>query len=262
MRDFFPKLHRRNPVLASAGWLHVLLFLGTLIALTVDNRQVMGINVWIKPMKFMMSLAVYLWTVAWISAYVQRPRWLIRTISNFIATVMVIESVLILTQAARGVPSHFNEATALDGSLFAAMGIMIGIDTIMMVIILMMFIRPSVKLAPLYLWGIRAGILVFLFGGWIGGLMIVNGAHTIGAPDGGPGLPLFNWSTIAGDLRVAHGMGLHALQILPLIAYSLSRSRVVTGTARRICGFAVFAAVYLGAMVGIYWQAMRGQPLL
>lgn len=249
-------------MLARAGWLHVFLGLGTLIALTIDNRQVMGINVWIKPMKFMASLGIYLWTVAWFSAYVQRPRWLIRTISTVIAIVMVIESCLILTQSARGVASHFNEATALDGSIFAGMGVMIGIDTLMMVIFLAMFFRPSVDLAPTYLWGIRAGVFVFLVSGWVGGLMIVNGAHSVGLPDGGPGLPFFNWSTVAGDLRIAHGIGLHALQIFPLVGYTLSRSTIVIGTARRICSFAVFTAFYLVVMFGTYWQAASGQPLM
>ena len=258
--DFFRELFRRNRQLAALGWIHAGLFALTLALWMIDDRQVMGINAWIKPAKFMASLALYLWTIAWISEYIQRPRWAINAITWTIFVVIVLETACLLLQAARGTTSHYNIDTEFDAMVFSSMGALIGIDMLMTVAVLLMFARPSAKLHPAYLWGIRLGVVIFLYGGWIGGQMIQNGAHTVGAPDGGPGLPVLDWSTIAGDLRIAHGLGLHALQIVPLFGWWVSRWSAVKSDGAKLAVVMLFALVYALAVFGSFRQAMAGLP--
>lgn len=259
---FFRKLYRRNPLLTAIGWLHVAALIVTVLLAVFDDRQVMGINTWIKPMKFMFSLTIYIWTIAWIGAYVDRPRWRMKTIGVIIAIIIVIESACILIQAGRGTTSHYNIATDFDAAIFQTMGAMIAIDMLVGVFILLMFAKPSTTLKPMYLWGIRLGLATFLVGGWIGSVMISNNAHTVGAPDGGPGLPVLNWSTVAGDLRIAHGLALHSLQAFPFIAFVISESKRVSTHSQKWMIFSLFVAVYFATIYGTYIQALSGKPLL
>lgn len=259
---FFRTLFRRNPLLASIGWLHLAALIVTIVLAAFDDRQVMGVNTWVKPVKFMFSLTIYIWSIAWLGAYIDRPRWRMKTISVVIAIIIIIESACILIQAGRGTTSHYNITTDFDAAIFQTMGAMIGIDMLLGVFILMMFAKPSVTLKPMYLWGIRLGLATFLVGGWIGGVMIGNNAHTIGAPDGGPGLPVLNWSTVAGDLRIAHGLALHALQAFPFVAFLISDSARLKSQWQKWLVYSVFVAVYLSTIYGTYAQALSGKPLI
>ena len=45
-----------------------------------DSRLVMGINVWIKPIKFAASITIYVWTIAWLLEYLCLPNWANRII--------------------------------------------------------------------------------------------------------------------------------------------------------------------------------------
>ncbi|HEX2810650.1 MAG TPA: hypothetical protein VHN80_31185 [Kineosporiaceae bacterium] len=244
--------------------------LGLLVAgagLLLDHRSITGAPAWLKPAKFSGSIAVYSVTLAWLLSLVDGHRAVVRTIGWVTAFCVAAELVLIDLQAARGTTSHFNDATAFDRAVFGAMGTMIGVVFVACVVTAVLLLRQRL-VDPVLGSGIRAGLLVCAAGMAEAGLMIANrsispgGAHTVGAPDGGPGLPILGWSTQYGDLRVAHFVGLHALQVLPLIAW-LVRRQAWRWSARAQVGLVRIAgAAMFGLVVLLAWQAERAQPLL
>ena len=259
-RALLAEIRRRDPLLWAVGWLHVVLLAGMMVAALLDTRQILGINPWIKPMKFASSIAIYVWTVAWLMGAVRGARGARRVVSVTIAVAMVVEIACIALQSARGVRSHFNNATAFDGGIFSLMGGMIALNTVAAALLLLLVLTRPADLPRAYLWGVRLGLLVFLGGSAVGGLMVSRHAHAVGVPDGGPGLPFVNWSTEGGDLRAAHMVGLHALQVLPLLGHALSRSRL--GERARLFALAAGAGVYALAGFVVLQQALAGRPLL
>jgi hypothetical protein len=123
----------------------------------------------------------------------------------------------------------------------------------------------------------RLGMTITIIGAFSGGLMTaptrqqldsaragqpmtVSGAHTVGAADGGPGVPGTGWSTTHGDLRVPHFLGLHALQALPMMALLIGRRKMPEAARVRLIKIA--GASYASLFVILLSQALRGQSVL
>ena len=259
--EWMAELRYRNPVLYRVGLIHLILALLLIIPLLVDSRQVMGINTWIKPLKFCISIGIYTWTFGWILFDLPNSKRFIKIVSWTIALTMLIEIVIVIYQASRATQSHFNFSTDFDSLLFAAMGILIGINTIAVVLTFVWFLIKKPSLDGAYLLALRLALFVFLIGNWVGGVMIQNSAHAVGVPDGGPGLPFTNWSTEGGDLRIAHFMGLHAIQFIPLFSYFLIKKTGYSLQMRRILTIA-FTIIYAGFVSFLYFQAQRGEPFI
>lgn len=257
--DLLREVHRRDRWLSATGRINAGLLAVMLIVAPFADRTVMGINPWIKPMKFAASITIYVWTIAWLFHHARISGWMRRLISGGISIAMLTEIACIALQAARGTTSHYNASTPLDVAIFQTMGLMILVNTVFAATVAVLaFVRMD--LPPAYLWGVRLGLAIFVIGSLEGALMIAGGAHTVGAPDGGPGLPFINWSTRAGDLRVAHVLGLHALQVLPLAGWLAHRA---SATAARGVAFVFgFAALYAAAFAATLSLALRGRPLL
>ncbi|MFD2785562.1 hypothetical protein [Hymenobacter rubripertinctus] len=253
------ELHRVNPVLSLTGWLHVALLLLALGLLPLDARLVTGALVWLKPLKFAVSVTAYVWTLGWLLADLPaRVQRAVRGLSWGVAGSMVVEITCVFGQAARGTSSHYNQTSLFNGLVFGLMGFFILLNTLLTVWAVYLVWRHRPQGLAGYVWGVRLGLLVFLVGSVLGGVMIQLGQHTVGAPDGGPGLPGLGWSTRAGDLRAAHFLGLHALQIIPLLGWGLSRYQ----PRRAVLLTCLGALLYAGLVAGLFALALRGVPLI
>jgi len=269
-------LWKGSAPLTATGLLMVAALLVALAGLMFDPRIITGAPAWLKPAKFAVSIAIYTFTLAWIFTLI--PEWprTRRTVGWMTAVAMIVEVVIIDLQAFRGTTSHFNVATALDGVLFGIMGITIVVQTLSSIAVAVALWRHRFEDAALG-WALRLGMIITIVGAMTGGLMTrptrqqldaaragetmtVVGAHTVGAPDGGPGLPGTGWSTGHGDLRVPHFLGLHALQVLPLVALVLARRRLRDVVRERLTLIAAVSYVALYAI--LVWQALRGQSML
>ncbi|NIH80641.1 hypothetical protein [Amycolatopsis viridis] len=250
--------------------------------LVVDDRILLGAPIWLKPLKFAVSIAVYCVTWAWMLTLLDRGRRLAARVSTALAAILLTEYTIIVTQVIRGRASHFNVATPFDKALFSIMGISIAALWTGTLVLTVLVLRTKIA-DPAARWAVRLGAVVSLAGLALAGLMLgptpeqarslhegtlggMIGAHSVGVPDGGPVMPVTGWSTTGGDLRIPHFVGMHALQALPLLALLLSalarrvpRLRPERVRARLVL---VAAAGYAGLVALVTWQALRGRPLI
>lgn len=248
---------KNQRALVLTGFAHLLLFVVLGVAAQFDSQQILGIDRWIKPMKFAVSITIYVWTLAVFLNFVRGYERTKNLIVGGTIVFMVGEMIFITMQSWRGTTSHFNTATAFDAVVFITMGIMIMLSTVLAGVLLFVYFKAEIDLPRAVIWGVRLGIILLVAASIEGGAMASYLRHTVGAADGGAGLPFVNWSTVAGDLRVAHFIGLHAFQAVPLVAYTLERWRPQSAVA----GTFVFAALYYAVFTGVLIQAMLGKPL-
>ena len=276
MKNTLATLWKTDARLTALGLLMVAALGATGVALVVDPRVIGGAPAWLKPAKFAVSIAIYCLTLAWIFTYI--PDWRgTRTIVSWVTTVaLLLEIVIIDLQAFRGTTSHFNVGTILDGVLFTTMGLAIVVQTLSAIAVAVALWRQPFADRALG-WALRLGMTLTIAGALSGGLMTrptaaqlesaragnrmtIAGAHTVGGPDGGPGLPGTGWSVEHGDLRVAHFLGLHAVQLIPLLGVLVAgRGRHETGRVRLVLAI---SASYASLFVLLLWQALRGQSVI
>jgi len=270
-----------NRPLTIMGATMLVTFLATIAGIFVDHRVITGAPAWLKPAKFAVSVSIYCFTFVWLLGFVENRPHLVRLITNVTVVSFVVEMIVILGQTARGTTSHFNLTTPLNTFLWFTMGafiVLVWTMNLLLAIILVLQWMPDRAFAG----SLRLGVVISSVGMAVAFFMVtptpeqaaalasgygprIGGAHSVGVADGGPGLPVVGWSTVGGDLRIAHFVGLHALQVLPFLGWLLTRRKsvfVFLAANDRLALVWTAGLAYLGLVLLLTWQALRGQSVI
>ncbi|MFD0862053.1 hypothetical protein ACFQ1M_07525 [Sungkyunkwania multivorans] len=261
IKHVFSTVRLESPILYWIAMAHFITAILCIPAFFLDDRMLMGLNVWVKPFKFLISGGIYILSLGYLITYYPFSTIKKHIIRNIVSWTLLFEISIIFYQAARGVQSHYNISSAFDGMLFAAMGILIAINVLVMVFFIIETIRLRLHTSMPIQIAILLGWIIIVGGSWVGGQMIGQMAHNVGVADGGAGLPLVNWSTVAGDLRIAHFFGLHGLQIIPLFALGLTR-KWKSPIRNQLFVVLLFGLLYASWIAFTFYQAKQGMPLI
>ncbi len=273
----FRRLWQTHAALTLSGLIMAFLTLFFIVGIFTDPRVITGAPAWMKPAKFGISITLYNLTLTWLLGFIRGRRWLVNILGWMVVLIFTLEMFVVVTQVVRGTTSHFNLTTPFDAALFSAMGVAIAILWLVNLVIAGLLLFQKFDNAA-FAWALRLGLIVTIVGMGLGSLMTnptaqqmadwetggavdIVGAHTVGLADGGPGLPFVGWSTVSGDLRIPHFIGMHALQLIPFVGWLISR-RKTWSTRTRIALVSITASFYLSLTLLLLLQALRAQPLL
>jgi hypothetical protein len=248
-----------------------------------DDRVLLGHPIWMKPLKFSISLGIYAITLAWMLSLQTKARRLGWWMGTVVAVGVGAEIVLIIGQVAvRGRQLHFNMSTPADQLIHNIMASTIYLvwAAVLVIAIQLLFDKPGDRALR---WSFRLALVTTLGGMLLGNLMFRAtpaqlqaeqatgrmdhlGSHSVGVEDGGAGLPVTGWSTEGGDLRIGHFLGVHSLQLIPLLALGLvllaRRYPGLRPEGGRTALVFVGSAAYAGLVWLVTWQAERGESLV
>lgn len=241
---FINELKARNEALFYFGLACLIAAMLFLLLSRFSDIQVNNTNAWYKPFKFSVSIFLYSWTMAWICYYL--PSFNLTMFNMAVILLLGFEILYIALQSGRGQMSHFNKSTPFYSLLFNLMAIAATLVVLYTAYIGWLFITNTYPSLPeYYVWSIRLGIIIFVIFSFEGFMMGSRLSHTVGGSDGSAGIPVLNWSKSYGDLRVAHFIGMHALQMLPLLSFYILKSTKATIIASLLYGLLAIYTMYV-----------------
>jgi hypothetical protein len=239
-----------NPALVTLVTFSLSVLLISLIGLFVDHRSLNGELVWAKPCKFSTSLAIYGATLIWFGRYLTTHKTFFKRISMASLLGTMVELSAIITQVIRGTSSHFNTSTAFDHAIFITIILAIMPVAFSLIALFVMLLRERNLPRTIGLslqWGVFLTII-----GLIPGVLMLN-IHPVASIK----LPYLGWSASSGDLRVAHFLGIHALQVLPFTGMLTESLGKRLSSLHKHMIIKNVALIYLEIICLLTWQALR-----
>ena len=235
----------REPGLVTVGVGGLLLAVVCMIGVAFRGRHIPPEGKLLDAATFTFGVGVYTLTVALllpVAGYsaTTRRRWR-RAYYLFAVYGLLLETV----QAFRGLDPRFTEeGETIDSIAGAVFGVTAGITLVLFVLLgVQIFRRGVLDDRPVLRLGVRYGVIAVAISFGVGVVMSVTGGRRIGAD---------------GNLLLAHGLGVHGLQTLPLVALVVSASALT----RRRRWVHIAGVAWLAACLAALLQAGLGDPPL
>jgi hypothetical protein len=179
-----------------------------------DHRLIRDVGVWVKPMKFMASTALFALTTVWVlkvaHSHVDQTYAYDWIVALLVAT-SLFEVVYISYQASQGAGSHYNVSDSFHAFMFGVMAIAaVGLTASQAWLAWEIWKEQKSADIPVETLGVIIGLVLTFVLSTISGFMLGGNQ-----PPAGQGLPIVGWHFYK-DIRPAHFLGVHAQQLIPL----------------------------------------------
>lgn len=252
------RLLRDEPLFTIAGFFLVLIALPTLLLIAVDTRTFQGQSVWLKPLKFELSIAMFLLTLAFYARYLPEgmtARTDYKIYSAIVVGCAIMEMIWIAGAASFATASHFNTNPTM-ARIYGLMGLIAVVLTSASLVYGIAILRSGNRSPLTTAIGIGL-ILTFALTIIVAFKLAGNGGHFVGEISAGQTVPLLKWSQEVGDLRVPHFFATHAMHFIPVAAlavFAIATRLFAHGT---IIGLSIVYAMFT---LVTFAQALSGRP--
>jgi hypothetical protein len=230
-------------LLVLSGLFHLLVY-------AVDGGPWEGPVSWRKPVTFGLSFGITLASIAWVSRFVALSSRTRKWVLGLFAAASVAEVALITVQRWRGVPSHFNEETAFDTLVTRVLAAGGGVLIVTIVWLTVAAFRATPTVPPSMRLAVRTSLVTLVGALAVGGVMIARGVVSVAGGDQQGAYLHGGW------LKPAHAVLMHAVTVLPLLAWIAS----YTGWSedQRVRAVTVGAAGYLLVAAAVTGMTLLG----
>lgn len=207
-----------------------------------DHRLIREVGVWVKPMKFMLSTALFALTTVWVlkvahSDLDQMPvyPWIVA----LLVLTSLFEVVYISYQASQGSASHYNVSDPFHAFMFGVMAVA-AVGLTFSQAWLAWEIWQEQKGADLRVetLGVILGLTMTFVFSTISGFMLGGNQ-----PPSGQGIPIVGWHLYK-DIRPAHFLGVHAQQLIPLWGLIAAKFMGTFSTAGLLIGAFLYVMLW------------------